>query len=361
MPDRKTPGSQELRLLSEELTKLGFSELAKWVGVVLFARNVVTAFSSIGITQKKSIQSLVLQAISERRNSPDEYVALVRRVETVLSDNDVAASMRSQLSLYKSQSLSLAETVVEFLVTSLEAERGRDAVVRDFATQALEVLSKAEDVATLAPRMRSLIESMLSHYKEEAHKWQARARALERAVNVDPLLDDLHNRRALDAHLDGVIRVRRETGAPVSVLMIDIDDFKRTVNDVHGHKTGDEVLKALAGIIASHAENNGFFAARYGGDEFVMVCGLNAEEARVHAEAIRFGVQRHDFGAKAGAGGGEPSAVRFTISVGVAEYHGSWSAEEFLQAADQAMFQVKGRGKNNVSVFCVQEPGAGQH
>lgn len=359
MSDRKTAGSEELRLLSEELARLGFSELAKWVGVVLFARNVVTAFSSIGITQKKSIQSLVLKAISERKNSSDDYTTLVRRVETVLSDNDLTASMRSQLSLYKSQSLALAETIVEFLVSSLEAERGRDIVVRDFAEEALDVLSKADDVVTLVPQMRSLIESMLSHYKDEAHKWEARAKALERAVNVDPLLGVLHNRRALDTHLDAVIRERRETGAPVSVLMIDIDDFKKTVNDVHGHKTGDEVLKALAGIIASHAENNGFFAARYGGDELVMVCGMNAEEAKLHAEAIRFGVQRHDF--RTSAGGGEPASVRFTISVGVAEYHGSWSAEEFLQAADQAMFQVKGRGKNNVSVFCVQEPDAGQH
>lgn len=134
--------------------------------------------------------------------------------------------------------------------------------------------------------------------------------------------------------------------------MIDVDDFKKTINDVYGHQVGDDVLRTLAKILTAHASKNNFFAARYGGDELVLVCNLTGDEAEHHADAIRYAVQNYEFRTRVGDKISD-DIIRFTISVGVAEHHESWTNEELLNAADQAMFRVKNRGKNNVSRFCI--------
>jgi diguanylate cyclase (GGDEF)-like protein len=137
--------------------------------------------------------------------------------------------------------------------------------------------------------------------------------------------------------------------------MIDVDDFKKTINDVHGHQVGDDVLRTLAKILYTHSTNNNSFAARYGGDEFVLVCNLTGDDARFHADAIRYAVQSYEFKPRVGDKLSN-DIIRFTVSIGVAEYHGNWTAEEFLNAADKAMYQVKERGKNSVSQFCIMNP-----
>ena len=68
--------------------------------------------------------------------------------------------------------------------------------------------------------------------------------------------------------------------------MMDIDNFKE-INDEFGHHIGDDVLRALAKIVHSHAAMYGWYAARYGGDELVIVCKSSAEEVMLHADAIR--------------------------------------------------------------------------
>jgi len=166
------------------------------------------------------------------------------------------------------------------------------------------------------------------------------------------MLNTLHNRRALDNYLTKAIEQSKTDKTPLSLLMIDIDDFKKTVNDVYGHAVGDDVLRTLAKILTGIASKNDFFAARYGGDELVLVCPVSGDEAEHHADAIRFAVQNYEFRSRVG-GKLSNSLIRFTVSIGVAEYHGDWTAEELLNSADQAMYHGKNRGKNNVSRYCV--------
>ena len=193
---------------------------------------------------------------------------------------------------------------------------------------------------------------MLKHYKDKANEWEAKAKQLEMIVNVDPLLNTLHNRRALDTYIRKAIDNFKIDNNPLSLFMIDVDDFKINVNDIYGHQIGDDVLRALAKILSLHASKYKFFAARYGGDELVLVGNISIEKALHHADAIRFAVQNYEFRPRIGDKLSK-DIIRFTISVGVAEYHGDWTAEDFLNAADKAMYHVKSEGKNNVSQFCV--------
>lgn len=157
-------------------------------------------------------------------------------------------------------------------------------------------------------------------------------------------LTGLYNRRYLDETLDREVSRARREGNPLSLVMLDIDYFKR-VNDTYGHQVGDEVLRTLAATLAAdiRAED---VACRYGGEEFlILLPNMPLETAIVRAEAWRAAVDR-----LAIAHGN--FQLKFTISLGVSAYpdHGK-TPDELTRYADQALYQAKREGRNRVSIL----------
>jgi diguanylate cyclase (GGDEF)-like protein len=134
----------------------------------------------------------------------------------------------------------------------------------------------------------------------------------------------------------------------VSVIILDIDHFK-IVNDRFGHLAGDRVLKELAGLLRSQLP--GEVLARYGGEEFVIVLpGRSREEAWQLAEKVRALISEHCFMAMNGV------RIAVTISAGLASYPAdSDNYERLLYLADQALYEAKNSGRNQV---CVARPAA---
>ena len=130
-----------------------------------------------------------------------------------------------------------------------------------------------------------------------------------------------------------------------ALLMLDVDHFK-LVNDRHGHQRGDEVLMELARRIVSSVRDIDTFA-RYGGEEFVLILPeTNLAGGIATAEKLRDLVNARPFTARPGDGG-----VRLTLSIGVACYpEHARSTTELLQAADDAMYEAKRRGRDRVVV-----------
>lgn len=163
----------------------------------------------------------------------------------------------------------------------------------------------------------------------------------EQAVR-DPLTG-LHNRRHLDATLAEGIAHCGAQNLPLSLLMIDIDHFKR-INDTHGHAAGDAVLQALALLLQRHVRVQDL-ACRHGGEEFVLllpdtplaVARERAETLRRAFEALRV---RHG-----------PEALSATLSCGVAAFP-QHAGQPFalLACADEALYDAKVRGRNRVAV-----------
>jgi diguanylate cyclase (GGDEF)-like protein len=173
-----------------------------------------------------------------------------------------------------------------------------------------------------------------------AHAAMALGRAvlserISSAAHTDGLTG-LGNRRLFDTSLVRETERSRFTGDPVSLLMIDLDQFKQ-LNDRHGHQTGDEVLRQAAAVLRDNCGNQNL-AARYGGEEFaVILSGCGIDDAALIAENIRAALVAAD------------TAVPVTASIGVATSldHGT-DAPAILRAADAALYAAKADGRNRV-------------
>jgi diguanylate cyclase (GGDEF) domain len=165
--------------------------------------------------------------------------------------------------------------------------------------------------------------------------------SLELAVTDQ--LTGLHNRRYMQGQLEALMRRAAADGEPVSVLVIDIDHFKK-INDSFGHDVGDEVLREFAVRLASNVRAVDL-PVRHGGEEFVVVMphtGL-ADAQRI-AERLRLHVAGSPFRAMAGG-----DLLSVTISIGVAASSGpADSVQALLKRADEAVYEAKSRGRNRV-------------
>ena len=164
-------------------------------------------------------------------------------------------------------------------------------------------------------------------------------------------LTGLHNRRYLDETLPReIIRASREN-ASVSVLLCDIDCFKR-VNDKHGHAAGDAVLQAIAALFA-HSARGSDITCRFGGEEFLQILpGMPVERALERAEHLRKTCAETVFRYM-------DEEIHVTLSFGVAAYpqHGK-EAGELLMRADKALYLSKQAGRNRVSLCPQASPAA---
>ncbi|MBN1586414.1 MAG: GGDEF domain-containing protein [Candidatus Omnitrophica bacterium] len=153
-------------------------------------------------------------------------------------------------------------------------------------------------------------------------------------------LTQLHDRRYFDMRLNEEVERVRRYGMPVSLLMIDIDDFKQ-YNDTYGHPAGDKLLRRISDIIR-HGTRRIDLSARYGGEEFaVMLPVTPMTGAKIAAERLRARVEE--------SSRAEDKAV--TISIGVSTYDGEpkdYKKDTLVKSADEALYRAKDAGKNCV-------------
>jgi len=178
--------------------------------------------------------------------------------------------------------------------------------------------------------------------REAIDSLEQKARVLEEASLRDKLTG-LFNRARFDTYLDEEFLASLRTGKPLSLLMGDVDHFKK-VNDTKGHAAGDQVLIAVAKALGGRLRPRDL-AARYGGEEFVLILPeTDAPGALVVAERIRQKVEQtqHDLM--------DGSTIAVTISLGCATVGPATfpSAQMLLKAADEALYRAKHAGRNRV-------------
>lgn len=171
-----------------------------------------------------------------------------------------------------------------------------------------------------------------------------RTDALTRLATMDGLTG-ITNRRAFDQSLAQELRrLGRGTG-PLSLVLIDVDHFKR-YNDFYGHPAGDDCLRAVAAALAGSVRRAGELAARYGGEEFaILLPGSDMNAAIGLAEKVRSGIAGLRL-----AHAARPDGTHVTISAGAATLGPAQQGEgaALIEAADQALYRAKAAGRNRV-------------
>jgi diguanylate cyclase (GGDEF)-like protein len=158
-------------------------------------------------------------------------------------------------------------------------------------------------------------------------------------ATIDPLTG-LNNRYVFKKEMAKEINRARRFNLPISLLVADLDHFKK-VNDTYGHLAGDETLRKVAALISESVRNIDI-ACRYGGEEFAVLLPMTdsvgalkiAERLRQNVEEMRIEFNK--------------LTIKITISIGVATYQGE-SSTHFFERADQAAYQSKMDGRNRVS------------
>ena len=164
------------------------------------------------------------------------------------------------------------------------------------------------------------------------------------ALSVTDDLTQLYNSRYLTQVLRRETKRASRSGRPLSLLFVDLDGFK-TINDRHGHLFGSRALVEAAGVIRASARETDM-VARFGGDEFALVLpDTGSEGAASVGERIRERIASFRFLQTEGLD------IQLTVSIGVATLPDvAASAEQLIQAADEAMYQVKDHGKNGIFI-----------
>ena len=219
-----------------------------------------------------------------------------------------------------------------------------------FATGELSTRSRvhrSDEIGKLADAFNHMADmhernhnQLVSLNAELEQRVNRRTRQLRELAARDPLTG-LYNRRHFNEVLSGRHAEACRYGTPLSCLMIDVDDFKGT-NDMHGHQVGDELLILTALTITSQLRAADV-AARYGGDEFVVLLPQTTAR-RAHtlseriAEKLAAGVHQ------------QPPHVKLTVSIGVSSLRDgdSGDPDDLVRAADRALYIAKSEGKNRI-------------
>jgi diguanylate cyclase (GGDEF)-like protein len=190
----------------------------------------------------------------------------------------------------------------------------------------------------LTARMEALLRS-----SELVRRLEVQTELLSKLAAFDDLTG-VYNRRSMFHHLEAELSRCRRYGRSVSVLMVDIDHFKR-VNDEHGHLIGDQALRFVATSLQNELRSMDFLC-RYGGEEFCAILPeTNRPGAARAGERLRSAIERTSFKH-------ERVRLSLTVSVGAS----SWTANEgneipdLLQRADGALLEAKRSGRNRVQV-----------
>jgi diguanylate cyclase (GGDEF)-like protein len=167
-------------------------------------------------------------------------------------------------------------------------------------------------------------------------------------------LTGLFVRRYFDARIEEEIERSKRYGSAFSVVMVDVDDFKR-LNDTHGHLIGDRVLRGIANVVKSQMRGVDT-AARYGGEELALILPRTEMVGAYNVgERIRAAIAEMRITTDVDAS----QALRVTASFGIASYPESKArdGEDLVRRADRALYRAKKTGKNRVELYWSDDSG----
>nr|WP_294523148.1 GGDEF domain-containing protein [uncultured Rhodopila sp.] len=292
-------------------------DLTRQIGEILAKQPVVTAAT--------------LDDLHAMFGSPDHAMDQVA---------DQAEAIQQAAQLFVTQLAGNGEQLQEY-GNALSLWSARLSQDRTLETLLQAVSSVLAETARASERNRAL-EHQLSASAARITRLKDSIADLKREATVD-VLTGLCNRKAFTARLRKALADAKADGSAVSLLMIDVDHFKR-VNDTYGHPTGDLFLR-LIGRVLSESIKGRDISARYGGEEFaVLLVKANLKAGTTVANEIRMVLEKKQIvRSKA-----EDQPMGITVSIGVAQFRTTETAASLIDRADVALYQAKALGRNRV-------------
>ena len=224
------------------------------------------------------------------------------------------------------------------MITALD---DTDSVDKAFAVGATDYITKPINWAVLRQRVRHLlVQAQLYRQLELANN------ELKRLATLDGLTQ-LANRRRFDQYLHQQWRVMLRKQLPISLILCDVDFFKR-YNDAYGHQAGDACLQKIAAAVSTQAKRPQDLVARYGGEELAVILpDSELEGVLVVAHRIREAVKNLKLEHRA-----SEISDYVTLSIGVASLipEDDSQAKQLIELADRALYQAKNSGRDRVSI-----------
>lgn len=246
--------------------------------------------------------------------------------------------------------------IITALLTILAASILLSRQLRPYTTIVSDLLAYARDAIDLNTlhhrlsqakphrenELHSIIDAlirMIDTIKMNFERIETYASRLEELANTDALTG-LHNRKSIMDILRAATPAARNDDRSLSILMLDIDHFKR-INDTQGHQAGDKVLITVAAILSANCRK-GDAVGRWGGEEFLVVCPqADAGAATALAERLRLAV----------AAGRYPDGTPVTVSLGVTRFQPQDTLQSCIGRVDQALYEAKNNGRNGVRLL----------
>ncbi len=198
----------------------------------------------------------------------------------------------------------------------------------------VRVLEKKDDTLFVMVAMRDVTETKLLQDQVAQLAW------------IDGLTS-LHNRRAFDQTFEAEWRRALRSGAPLSIILLDVDHFK-LLNDTYGHQVGDDCLRAIAACIRNTIRRAGDFLARYGGEEFIIILpNTDSAAAQVLANEVLNAVAALEIPHSGNPEGGSVVTISCGVSTALGRRGGTVRMPEgLLSSADSALYKAKHKGRN---------------
>ena len=290
----------------------------------------------------------------------DDGTAWLVATEPVLRDTDGGVPLRVMIAIPRSEiiaeaNLDFARNVAILLVATLLvlalAWWGAEYFVRARLAALLDAAGRVHggDLAARTGlagsndeigRLARAFDDMTQALQQRDGELQAALKLVQEQAIHDPLTG-LYNRRQMEELLAREFLRTQRSGSPFSVVMVDIDHFKR-INDQYGHECGDEVLRQVAALLGN-AVRRSDIVCRYGGEEFlILLLGASLENALRRAAEIHRSVRNLIVPLR-----GEPVAIAASFGIAACPEHGT-DRDALLRAADGALYRAKNAGRDRI-------------
>ena len=301
-------------------------------------RNEVTAF---GDQLPELDGSKQIQRVTQKRTK--QFETYIQRQNTYLHDRE--SELRNVITLLSNAMALLNRENSAYHQKILDQGSNFERIIAldDLRKIKSSIAEEVRQLTTMVEQKKQAESQQINNLSGQVETLREELEKTRDETRRDPLTG-IFNRRALDEYLTSLIDDNRLRRKSFSVLMLDIDNFK-AVNDNHGHLVGDQVINAMAGACVDVLREDDF-VARFGGEEFVAVMpGASRRAAAKRADKLCRAVANTRFSLPAED---REDYLTLTVSIGVTDFRAGDTRVQLIERADQALYQAKEAGKNQV-------------